>query len=319
MTEREKLFIKLEKETYTRADLEKLMDLLLEDPSEDDEDIMRELWQRLDSYKDLGVLQSEAIRKRTHGKIEQGNIGKRGRIQFFYRAAAAILLLILGVCTWLIIDQQSITHVSTNYGEQIEYTLPDQSMVKLNSNSSISFRQNWGDKKNRKVWLKGEAYFQVRKNLEVNQKFQVLTKDLKVEVLGTTFNVNVRDDETTVFLEEGKINLILENREEDLGMIPGEIVAYSRQTKSPEKKEVVKEIPASWRNGTVEFRESSLKEILQRLSEIYGLEVTYESRTHLNRKFQISIPIEELDVAFEVLKEVTQLDLVLQSKQIIVK
>lgn len=334
MTEKEKLVVKLQKGTFTREDLEELMKLVLEDPSEEEEDILKQVWQQLDHYKDLGEVPSEAILKRTRSQIEQGNIGqplqtitpnykktslKRGRRRFLQSAAAAVLLLILGTVTWIIVDQQQLTQISTNYGEQIELTLPDQSIVQLNSNSSISFRQNWGNKKNRQVWLKGEAYFQVQKKPQANQKFQVLTKDLKVEVLGTTFNVNVRDDNTTVFLEEGKINLILENRAEDLGMIPGEIVAYSRETRRPEKKQIVEEVPASWRNGTVEFRDSPLKDILRRLSEIYGLEVVYEDRTHLDRRYQVSIPIEKLDMAFEVLKEVTQLDLVVQDKQIIVK
>lgn len=335
MTEREKLVAKLQKGTFTREDLEKLMKLILEDPSTGEEDILKQLWQQLDHYDEgLKNIPSEAILKRTRSQIEQGNIGqplqaktprsktnplKRGRRRFLQSAAAAVLLLILGTITWIIIDQQQLTHISTDYGEQIEFTLPDQSIVQLNSNSSISFRQNWEKNKNRQVRLKGEAYFQVQKKPQTNQKFQVLTKDLKVEVLGTTFNVNVRNDKTTVFLEEGKINLILENREEDLGMTPGEIVAYSRQTRLPEKKLIVEEVPASWRNGTVEFRDSPLKDILGRLSEIYGLEVVYENRTHLDRRFQVSIPIEKLDVAFEVLKEVTQLDLAVQGKQIIVK
>lgn len=334
MKARTKLLIKLQKGTATKAELEQLMQLLLQNPSEEEEAIMKQLWLQLDNYQDLDKAQSEAILKRTRRQIEQDiddqalqkkalkhkylslKLGKR---RFLQSAAAAIFLLILGTFTWMIVDQQQFTHISTTYGEQMEYTLPDQSIVKLNSNASISFRSNWGNEKKRQVWLKGEAYFQVQKNPQTNQRFEVLTKDLKVEVLGTTFNVNVRDEETTVFLEEGKINLILENREEDLGMIPGEIVAYSRQTKAPEKKKVVEEVPASWRNGTVEFRDSPLKNILQRLSEIYGLEVIYESNTDLDRKYRVSIPIEKLDVAFEVLKEVTQLDLVVEDKKIIIK
>lgn len=333
MTKREELLVKLQEGTYTRKDLEKLMDLILENPEEDDEEIMRQLWQKLGSYEALEESQSEAIQNRTRRLIKEKETNQplpkttrdrkvpfsRRRRLFLRMAAAATFLLILGTFSWLQIDKQRSTVVSTDYGEQLEVTLPDQSIVKLNSNSSISFRKHWNNKKTRQVHLTGEAYFEVRKNPEVQQKFEVLTKDLKVQVLGTTFNVNAREQMTTVFLEEGKVNLDLENRDEDIGMNPGDIVSYSRQTKLPERKQVVEEIPASWRNGTMEFENSPLKDILQRLKEIYGVEVIYENRTHLERRYRISIPIERFDMAFEVLKEVTRLDLTQEGNKIIVR
>lgn len=333
MTKREALLVKLQEGTYTRKDLEKLMDLILENPEEEDEEIMKQLWQKLDTYEDLEESQSEAIQNRTRRLIEDKGIDQPSpkitgdrkvasphrRRLFFRMAAAAAVLLILGTFSWFQIDKQRSTIISTGYGEQLEFTLPDQSIVKLNSNSSISFRKHWSNTKTRQVHLTGEAYFEVRKNTEVKQKFEVLTKDLKVQVLGTTFNVNAREKMTTVFLEEGKVNLDLENRDEDIGMNPGDIVSYSKQTRVPERKQIAEEIPASWRNGTMEFENSPLQDILQRLKDIYGVEVIFENQAHLERRYRISIPIERLDMAFEVLKEVTQLDLVREGNKIIVR
>jgi len=333
MTKREELLVKLQEGTYTRKDLEKLMDLILENPEEDDEGIMRQLWQKLDTYQDLEESQSESIQNRTRRLIEKQDTNQASpkltgdrkapfhprRRLYFRMVAAAAILLILGTISWFEIDRQRSTIVSTDYGEQLEVTLPDQSVVKLNSNSTISFRKHWSNKKTRQVHLSGEAYFEVRKNPQVKQKFEVLTKDLKVQVLGTTFNVNAREQMTTVFLEEGKVNLDLENRDDDLGMNPGDIVSYSKQTRVPERKQVVQEIPASWRNGTMEFENSPLQDILQRLKDIYGVEVIFENEAHLDRRYRISVPVERLDMAFEVLKEVTQLDLIREGNTIIVK
>ncbi len=333
MTKREELLVKLQEGTFTRKELEKLMDLILESPEEDDEEILRQLWQQLDTYEELEESQSEVIKNRTRSLIEKQDTNKplpavtrdrkapfpRRRRLFLRIAAAASFLLILGTFSWVQIDKQRSTIVSTDYGEQLEVILPDESIVKLNSNSSISFKKHWSNKKTRQVHLSGEAYFEVRKNPDLEQKFEVLTKDLKVQVLGTTFNVNAREQMTTVFLEEGKVNLDLENRDDDIGMNPGDIVSYSRETRLPERKQIVEEIPASWRNGTMEFENSRLQDILQRLKEIYGVEVIYENKTHLERRFRISIPIERLDMAFEVLKEVTRLDLVKEGNKIIVR
>lgn len=333
MTEREELLVKLQEGTFKKEDLERLMDLILENPEEDDEQIMKQLWKQMNSFEDLEESQSTAIMNRTRALIENKEVDKslpkksrnrkaplqQRRRLFFRIAAAASFLLILGTFSWFQIDKQRWTIVSTQYGEQQEVILPDESIVKLNSNSSISFRKHWGKKKTRQVRLAGEAYFEVRKNLELEQKFEVLTKDLKVQVLGTTFNVNAREQMTTVFLEEGKVNLDLENREDDIGMKPGDIVSYSRETRVPERKQVVEEVPASWRNGTMEFKNSPLQDIMQRLKEIYGVEVVYENQAYLERRYRISIPLEKLDVAFEVLKEVTRLDLVREDNKIIVR
>ena len=44
----------------------------------------------------------------------------------------------------------------------------------------------------REVWLEGEAYFEVEKNLSAAVKFTVHTNGPDVEVVGTHFNVDSR-------------------------------------------------------------------------------------------------------------------------------
>ena len=116
-----------------------------------------------------------------------------------------------------------ITH-KTNYGEILNIKLQDGSDVTLNSNSSLSYNKN----ESRKVWLTGEAFFQVDKKVVTNAKFWVITDDLSVEVYGTSFNVNTKKKKTDVFLEEGSIWLSLKNGE-NKKMIPGNYISYSSQ------------------------------------------------------------------------------------------
>ncbi len=60
------------------------------------------------------------------------------------------------------------------------------------------------------VWLDGEGYFSIRRNPQgPHRSFIVHTSEGNVEVLGTKFNVNTRDQQTNVVLEEGRINLEL--------------------------------------------------------------------------------------------------------------
>lgn len=84
---------------------------------------------------------------------------------------------------------------ATQYGEQRVVELPDHSVVSLNANSTLRFRNDWSQANTlREVWLDGEAFFSVQKQEGAAgpAKFIVHTNDLDVEVLGTRFNVSNR-------------------------------------------------------------------------------------------------------------------------------
>ena len=70
-------------------------------------------------------------------------------------------------------------------------TLPDGTLVHLNTNSSLTYQQNFGQD-NRKVKLSGEGYFEVKK--DAKKKFIVNTEYMDVTVLGTKFNLYAYED-----------------------------------------------------------------------------------------------------------------------------
>ncbi len=89
-------------------------------------------------------------------------------------------------------------------GEKANITLADGSLVWINSGSSLTYN-NAFNQKERKVFLEGEAYFEVAK--DPKRPFIVHTRDMDIEALGTAFNVRAYPEEnnaSTVLLE-GKI------------------------------------------------------------------------------------------------------------------
>ena len=94
-----------------------------------------------------------------------------------WAATLALLLLFSGLAYFQFFHHTEVL-LSTNYGEQREYVLPDGSKVTLNANSSLSYySQN-----PRKVTLEGEAFFEIKKYPETLTPFQVFTQDLMVTV-----------------------------------------------------------------------------------------------------------------------------------------
>ena len=81
-------------------------------------------------------------------------------------SAAASILLLFSLSLYFLKSNSKITH-KTNYGEILNIKLQDGSDVTLNSNSSLSYYKN----ESRKVWLSGEAFFQVDKKVVTQAKF----------------------------------------------------------------------------------------------------------------------------------------------------
>lgn len=336
MTTKNRLIEKLYKGLCSKEELETLLDLIRqEDPSASEHaDIIQELWDQLENFPELEEPTASLILERTLAKIEK-NERKSGsevnprqpaarrmasrRKLWPVLAAAASLLLLLGIGLWLWWAPSGQLQFHTAYGEQRSLTLPDGSVVKLNANSSLAYYPQWNDTELRQVWLEGEAYFEVAKNEATGQKFQVITKDLTVEVLGTIFNVNTRSEATEVFLEEGKVNIDLPEQDEDILMAPGELVTYSPKTKHSQKKQVQEEAPASWKDGTALFQGTPLREIIQTFEEIYGIETVVENASLLDRKFNLGIPVDNLETAYEVLKELTGLQIEKQGNRLTIK
>ena len=77
-------------------------------------------------------------------------------------------------------------------GQRAELTLSDGTRVCLNSNTTLTFPDHF-DRKERRVTLDGEGYFQVAKNEK--KPFIVQAKEYEVRVLGTEFNVMMYKDQ----------------------------------------------------------------------------------------------------------------------------
>ena len=142
---------------------------------------------------------------------------------------------------------------------------------------------------------------------ETNAKFQVLTEDLTVNVLGTSFNVNTRNDQTKVFLEEGKVRLKVDNPDTDfVEMDPGDLIAYSKkQNKLKENRKNASSLEnASWKEGTLIFNDTSLPHALYEIEDIYGIHFVLQSEELKEESISGGVPIKDLNVTLRTLSEV---------------
>ncbi|MEO1010268.1 MAG: FecR domain-containing protein [Bacteroidota bacterium] len=126
----------------------------------------------------------------------------------FLKVAAVIALLLTASYFFLnTLDEE----VTTQFAENKEVVLPDESEILLNADSHITYSEkNW--EKDRYVTLEGEAFFKVAKG----KRFTVATKDGTVTVLGTQFNVENRKDFFEVSCYEGLVSVLFKGAETKL-------------------------------------------------------------------------------------------------------
>lgn len=163
--------------------------------------------------------------------------------------------------------------LSTPRGGQFRITLPDGTGVWLNSVSSLRF-PNAFTGSSREVELRGEAYFEVAQ--QAAQPFIVKAGAVKVQVLGTSFDLMAYEDEdairTTVLT--GAVKVQAAAAEATLG--PGtQASLYSKgtafKTSRPNMEEVI-----AWKNGKFYFGKTNIRNIMRQLTRWYDMQVIYQ-------------------------------------------
>ncbi|MGB3464518.1 MAG: FecR domain-containing protein, partial [Cyclobacteriaceae bacterium] len=150
--------------------------------------------------------QTEALLKHSHGltidrEAAWKNIAdhidfsasdnKTARPYFYYKIAAAILLLIVAsISIYTFTNEATGTTDYITTDTQRILTLADGSEITLNKNSRLSVSESFNEH-DRNVTLEGEALFSVSKHPD-NLKFQVGTSTGQVTVLGTEFNIETK-------------------------------------------------------------------------------------------------------------------------------
>ena len=148
---------------------------------------------------------------------------------FTFSKVAAAIVLLLGVFSVLYfynneekIEQpiaKVFSEISTVSGQKKNITLPDGTKVILNSSSSISFEKEFLKSNERRITLKGEAYFDVTKNK--SKPFIVNTNGVETKVLGTSFNVRLDSNKVYIALVEGRVEM--KNQKNIIELTPDEM------------------------------------------------------------------------------------------------
>lgn len=236
---------------------------------------------------------------------------KRGGRNFYlskkkWGMIAAVAVLIIGIFGGmrLLYKTQDVCYtISVPLGSKSHITLPDKSLVWLNAGTSFEYRYDH-QKKERRVKIDGEAYFEVAKNRNV--PFIVETGCIDVQVLGTKFNVDSysSDRQVNVALLEGSISLRRKDKDAlPILVAPNETAVYDKQKKEILITQANSSQSISWTDGILEFEDETFERVAQKLSRKYNVVIHIADTLLYNKRFYGTF--DERESIYEILNKIT--------------
>ncbi|KIO77416.1 hypothetical protein TH53_09020 [Pedobacter lusitanus] len=166
--------------------------------------------------------------------------------------------------------------VETPVGGSYMIILPDSTKVWLNAASMLKYPLQFLDQ--RRVELKGEAYFEVAKNKK--KPFIVYTPTQQVSVLGTHFNINSYTNEPDVqtTLLEGSVVVNVLNQQstttESVTLKPGQQSRLQAGKLTVGMVDINKS--EAWKNDFFVFKDADIQTVMRAVERWYNVEVVYQ-------------------------------------------
>jgi transmembrane sensor len=202
------------------------------------------------------VVQNQTVQKKKTRTI---------RLVWIKYAAAASILIVIGLGLFA---RLYATTIDVPTGQTSQHTLPDGSIIYLNSESSINYHPYWWSF-NREVELDGEAFFEVEKG----ESFRVLSEMGSVEVLGTSFNVYCRSDKYAVYCKTGKVR-VRDPHSNEVILTPEQFVSANAETNTLQLKDNVNtDQVMSWRLNKFLYNTTPITKVLEDFERHYGIRI----------------------------------------------
>lgn len=213
-----------------------------------------------------------------YGYQKQKNPGLRYAAAIIVLITASVILYNFLFQAEDVSDQQeskiiNIIKKEAGKGQKLTITFPDGSVVKLNSESQITYPEQFsGDF--RKVELIGEAYFDIAHH--ENWPFIVKSENTEIRVLGTSFNVTAYpEEETRVALVHGSVQ-VTTNVHSPITLQPMEMLTIMDEAQKVEVTPFDIRKTTAWKDNVIIFEKASFKEVQYALERWYNVKFHYE-------------------------------------------
>ena len=256
-------------------------------------------------------------------------------------AAAAVVILTVG---WLLRPEQKKINISYEKltssvetqlierknltSKPISIDLPDSSRIILEPNSAISYAHDFDHKKEREIYLSGQAFFQVKR--DTLRPFFVYANELVTKVLGTSFTIKAFENsqQMEVAVKTGRVsvftrseNMEIPGQSKETILTPNHRVLYSRKEESMKKylidaPEII--ACAAITPAIIDFEDTQVTDIFKNLEESYGIDIVYDREILKNCLLTASFSQESLYDKIELICKAVEAEFAIVDAQIII-
>ncbi|MEO1013446.1 MAG: FecR domain-containing protein [Bacteroidota bacterium] len=205
------------------------------------------------------------------------------------------------------------------YGKRFQVTLSDGTLVHLNSGTALKFPVNFIPGQERRVFLKGEAFFEVTKNEE--DVFVIHSGDMGVAVLGTKFNVSSyeEDKRANTVLVEGSVQVYDTSRlDSKVVLKTGEMATHRPGQDQIAVKTVNVDLYTAWMDGRLLLRKVPFKTIRKKLERHYNITIINNNRDLDETTYNVNFDNETIEQVLKVLNENFKVDYQITNNRIII-
>jgi|GEM_PF-5906799 len=247
---------------------------------------------------------------------------KKNYLTLFFKVAAVFVVLLSSVLliNWLTNEEKTLEYVvyENTSNEPKRIMLKDGSEVWLSIGSSISYNKNFIE--NRTLSLNGKAFFNVAHNPE--KIFSISLAYGEIQVLGTSFNVTAPSgtDQVLTTVLDGKVSYNNEEISKPIFLEKGDQLTWNIAN----EKATIEKIgnpaeKAAWRFSHLTFTETQLIDVVKKIEESFGVDVSIETKGLENCKITSDFSgktleemLKEIDFLFETQSQINKKQILIQ-------
>ncbi|MCC7246455.1 MAG: FecR domain-containing protein [Saprospiraceae bacterium] len=228
--------------------------------------------------RDMQHFDTEKALEKVNARIARTHTPRMSWRAFMpYAIAAAVALLVTAIYWWQMPDTGQLPiQMATLPTEVQSHTLADGSQITLNRNSGLTVQAGF-NKKERRLALRGEAYFEVAP--DKTRPFIVSVNDLEVKVLGTAFNVDNNSDPNRVIISVTHGKVSVQAASISLLLTAGEQAVYDKAKQTLTKIEPEQQDPnaMAYKNKVLRFDAAPLSDVVKALNKVYGVKIEFRN------------------------------------------
>ena len=227
-------------------------------------------WNKSKNYKNDILPDREKAFKQVSNKIHDELITANKNKLYLTLKIAATIVMFIGISFLLYSKFNTFLYqeVYSSGNSTEEILLPDSTRIYLNQNSTLTLAYGFNRSK-RKVRLEGVGFFNVTKNID--NPFIVKTKYTTTKVLGTSFNLDVNSEETSIHVYSGKVSfgtrknivILKKGMAGKFNNINGSLGKYANYDVNAN----------AWHTKKLVFKDAKLEDVLKTIAKTYNIEL----------------------------------------------